>query len=212
MPTPRVLVIEHHPLMREGLRLAATLAIPGAVVDQAATIAEAEALIARHRLYRFCILDLLLPETNGFSGLMTVQHRLGLTPITLYSDRDGPALVGTAKALGAAGFILKSIGLDDTVALLRRVAGGGIAFPSGAALLPNAQTVTERLASLSAGQMRVLLALADGRSNKRIAHDLNVTEATVKAHLTTTFRKLGVVNRAQALLTLQPILGDIRSS
>lgn len=212
MPTPRVLVIEHHPLMREGLRLAAALAVPGAIIDQAANVAEAEALIGRHRLYRFCILDLLLPDTTGFSGLMTIRHRLAPTPITLYADRDGPTLVGTARALGAAGFILKSISLDDTVALLRRVAGGGTAFPNEATPPTAAQSVTERLASLSAGQMRVLLALADGRSNKRIAYDLNVTEATVKAHLTTTFRKLGVVNRAQALLTLQPILGDVRTS
>jgi DNA-binding NarL/FixJ family response regulator len=64
-----------------------------------------------------------------------------------------------------------------------------------------------RLASLSNAQRAVLVALADGRANKQIARDLGVTEATVKAHLTAIFRKLGVANRAQALLAARPLIG-----
>ncbi|KQN94580.1 LuxR family transcriptional regulator [Sphingomonas sp. Leaf231] len=198
--------------MREGLRLASSFALPGAVVDQAASVAEAEQLIARTAGYQCCILDLLLPDSNGFSGLMAIQHRLGRTPIALFSDRDGPILVSTAKALGAAGFILKSVSMDETVAILRRLLAGGTVFPSDAEPSLHAQEMTQRLSTLSAAQMRVLVALADGRANKQIARDLDVSEATVKAHLTAIFRKLGVVNRTQALLTLQPILGDIGTS
>jgi DNA-binding NarL/FixJ family response regulator len=65
-----------------------------------------------------------------------------------------------------------------------------------------------RIADLSPAQHGVLLALADGQSNKEIARDLGVTEATIKAHLTAIFRKLKVANRAQALLAIQPLIGS----
>ena len=61
--------------------------------------------------------------------------------------------------------------------------------------------------TLSPAQRGVLIALADGRSNKQLARDLDVTEATIKAHMTAIFRKLGVMNRAQAMLAVQPLLG-----
>jgi DNA-binding NarL/FixJ family response regulator len=70
----------------------------------------------------------------------------------------------------------------------------------------------DRIASLSGAQLRVLIALSDGRLNKQIAADLDVSEATVKAHLTAIFRKLDVGNRAQALLAVQPLLGDVRAT
>ena len=74
------------------------------------------------------------------------------------------------------------------------------------------QAIRCSLQKLSQAQFRVLLALSDGRSNKQIAGDLGVTEATIKAHLSATFRKLGVQNRAQALIAMQPLLRDLTSA
>jgi DNA-binding NarL/FixJ family response regulator len=179
-----------------------------AIVDEVSSIAEAQDMIGRQGRYRYCVMDLLLPDAHGFSGLMSVQHLLGPTPVAIISSQDGSSLVSTARALGAAAFILKSMTLDETAAALRRVASGQSAFPDEASIPPDTQAMTQRLATLSAAQTRVVLALADGRSNKQIARDLDVTEATVKAHLTTIFRKMAVGNRTQLLLSLQPILGQ----
>jgi DNA-binding NarL/FixJ family response regulator len=80
-------------------------------------------------------------------------------------------------------------------------------FPSGA-IPSNVPPIRDRIARLSDAQRRVLFALTDGHANKKIAYDLAITEATVKAHLTAIFRQLGVTNRSQAMLALQAILGE----
>lgn len=117
-------------------------------------------------------------------------------------------LVESARALGAAGFLYKTRPFDELARDIRRLAEGQTVFPAIAAT--NAPTgIRDRIATLSGAQLRVLLALADGSLNKQIAADLAVSEATVKAHLTAIFRKLDVSNRAQALLAVQPLLGDV---
>nr|WP_281422894.1 LuxR C-terminal-related transcriptional regulator [Sphingomonas yunnanensis] len=96
--------------------------------------------------------------------------------------------------------------LDTIAAQLRAIDGGQSIFPPADAALATSD-LKARLDTLSPAQLTVLMALADGRSNKEIARELDVTEATIKAHLTAAFRKLGVSNRTQALLTIQPVIG-----
>lgn len=204
----RVLVADDHPLTREGLALAVRAALNGVVIDTAGTIGEALRAMRERSGYRLILLDFVLPDAHGFSGLMQLQHVAGTTPIAMISAREEPALVEAARALGAAGFLYKTRPLDTLVASLREIIAGGHVFPS----VPLETTTTplrDRVASLSGAQLRVLIALADGRLNKQIAGDLDLSEATVKAHLTAIFRKLGVGNRAQALLAVQPLLGDL---
>lgn len=209
----RVLIADDHPLTREGLALAARAALNGASVDTAGSIDEALVALRERSPYRLILLDFVLPDAHGFSGLMQLQHVAGTTPIAMISAREEPALVEAARALGAAGFLYKTRPLDTLVAALREIAAGGTAFPAiAAATHAGSAPLRERIASLSGAQLRVLIALADGRLNKQIAGDLDVSEATVKAHLTVIFRKLGVGNRAQALLAVQPLLGDLATS
>jgi DNA-binding NarL/FixJ family response regulator len=203
-----VLIADDHPLTREGLALAVKAAIPGISIDTAGSIGEAEAAIANRGGYRLVLLDFVLPDARGFSGLLQLQYLLGKTPIVIVSARQDPMIVEAARALGAAGFLFKSRPLDDLAAALRRVMEGQVAFPPASATVSDAESARAKVATLSGAQLKVLLALADGRLNKQIANDLDITEATVKAHLTAIFRKLGVHNRTQALLAMQPLLGD----
>lgn len=202
-----MLVADDHPLVREGLSLAARAALPGSTVVSAGTIAEAVAEIDARAGFRMILLDLELPDAHGFSGLMALQYRDPSVPIVVVTAREDPALVEAARALGAAGFLPKSLTLDTVAAKLREIDGGRVCFPEGTVASAPADAARRRIADLSPAQHGVLLALADGRSNKEIARDLNVTEATIKAHLSAIFRKLGVSNRAQALLAIQPIIG-----
>jgi DNA-binding NarL/FixJ family response regulator len=199
--------VDDHPLTLEGLALAVRAAIPEISVDSALSIDEAVDAIGKRQTYRLVILDFILPDARGFSGFLKLQHLLHLTPIVVVSARQDPVLIEAARALGAAGFLFKSAPLDELAAALRQIAAGQAVFPAISETHSDAKPARDRISTLSGAQLKVLLALADGRLNKQIAGDLDITEATVKAHLTAIFRKLGVHNRTQALLAMQPLLG-----
>jgi DNA-binding NarL/FixJ family response regulator len=203
-----VLIADDHPLTREGLALAVRAAIPGISIDSAGSIGEAESAVATRKAYRLVLLDFVLPDARGFSGFLQLQHLLGTTPIVVVSAHGDKVVIEAARALGAAGFLSKSLPLDDLAAALRTIMSGTPVFPEATKASEPAQSARERIATLSGAQLKVLLALAEGGLNKQIAHDLDISEATVKAHLTAIFRKLGVNNRAQALLAMQPLLGE----
>ena len=108
--------------------------------------------------------------------------------------------------LGAQGFLSKSSPIDRVVSAIRVLLEGGQWFPNGVNLGAVSDATTElaaRMGTLSVAQLRVLRAIASGRQNKQIAHDLDLAEPTVKSHLSAIFRKLGVTNRTQAVLQLQ---------
>lgn len=208
-PGGRVLIADDHPLTREGLALAVRSAMPGVSVDTAGSVGEAIDAFRRHPRYRLILLDFVLPDARGFSGLMQLQHVATTpAPIAMISAHENPMLVESARALGAAGFLYKTRPLDDLAKAIREIAGGKRIFPD----IDPADSHSDlraRIATLSGAQLKVLIALADGRLNKQIAGDLNLSEATIKAHLTAIFRKLDVNNRAQALLAIQPLLGEM---
>lgn len=201
-----ILIADDHPLTREGMFLAARSARPGANVVAVGSVAEAATELDRRPGCAMIMLDFHLPDARGYSGLLQLQHQAPDVPIVIVTVREDPSLVEAAKALSAVAYVFKSRPLDEIAAILRLVLIGQTHFPSGVAISPVISAARARIADLSPAQHKVLLALADGHSNKQIAHDLHVTEATVKAHLTAVFRKLGVTNRAQALLAMQPLL------
>lgn len=201
----RVLVADDHPLTLEGMSLAARAAMPGINVTSVGTIAEAAAALRERQVFRMILLDYQLPDAHGFSGFLALQHVMPNVPIVVVTALEEPSLVEAAKALGAAGFVYKSLPLDEIAARLRLVAAGRTTFPADTVASSTIAAARARIADLSRAQHMVLIALADGRSNKEIARDLDVTEATIKAHLTAIFRKLGVSNRSQALLAVQPL-------
>lgn len=206
----RILIADDHPPIREGLALAARSALAGVTVHTAGSIADTLATIARVPIDRMVLLDLMLPDALGFSGLMTIQHEVPRVPIVIISAREEPAVVEAARALGAAGFLFKSLPLDTIARHLQEVEGGTRVFPPPPPpAAGDLRALRQRIDELSPAQRTVLIALADGRANKAIAYDLNVTEATIKAHMTAIFRKLGVTNRAQALIAVQPLFGAI---
>jgi DNA-binding NarL/FixJ family response regulator len=204
----RLLLVDDHPLIREGLALAVRVAAPHLTIDSVGTIAEAEAAIAQHRGYRLALLDLGLPDARGFSGFLRIQHALGDVPIVIVSAQQQQTLIEAAQALGAAGYLSKAQPLDETLALLKAALAGKTVFPPCGTGGHAEATARQRISGLSGAQFRVLMALGDGRTSHQIAYELGVTEATVKAHLTAIFRKLGVTNRTQAILAMQPLLAD----
>jgi DNA-binding NarL/FixJ family response regulator len=207
--TARVLITDDHPLVREGLAMAMRAAMPGAMIDFAGTIAQAESQAQSRTGYRLALLDLILPDTRGFTGLLRLQFAMPNVPIVLITACREPEFATIAKSLGAVGLLRKDNPLDELTAAFRRIVAGDHVFPEDGPVDLKTTSLQQRIATLSDAQRRVLFALADGRLNKQIAGELAVTEATIKAHVSAILRKLGVQNRMQAVLMMQPLLGAV---
>ena len=201
----RILVADDHPLIQEAIQFAVRARHPHMAVDVAGSIGEAATLIETNRDYRLLLLDYELPDAKGFGGFFRLQHLLGRVPIAILSAHDSEQIVSAARAVGAIGFLSKRQPLDTTVAGIELLLSGGRIFPNTPGPDDTAEDLRKKLDSLSTAQRRVLMALATGDLNKQIAGDLGVSEATIKAHLSAIFRKLGVNNRTQAILMMRPL-------
>jgi len=205
----RVLVVESQPLMRAAIVRLLETAWPKASIVEAADLSGVDAA-CRAGNVGLVILEPALPDATGLGALLAVQRRLPDAPVVVYTARRDDQMISSSNALGAAGYVHKSAEVDELLSVLRAAAAGARSFPSLNGAVTADQEIAamrKRLASLTATQMKVLMSVADGRLNKQVAADLQVSEAAIKAHLTGIFRKLGVHNRTQAMLALQPVLG-----
>ncbi|WAC58582.1 response regulator transcription factor [Brevundimonas sp. SL130] len=194
----RIVVADDHPLFRAALRSAVDKAAPGAAIDECGSLAEVRLALAAGSV-DLLLLDLKLSDSEGMAGLAAIRAEHPAVPVAVVSASEDAAVVRHALGLGAAGFIPKSASLPQMVeAITAILAGDGWApdTPEGDA----DDDLPARVASLTPSQLRILEGLKAGRLNKQIAFDLGVSEATIKAHLTSVFRKLGVHNRTQAVI------------
>ncbi len=201
-----ILIADDHPMCAAALSMAARQVAPDAVTHHVASLAGAlEALVDRR--FDLVLLDLMLPDAQGFVGLMAIGKARPNTPIAIVSANEQPVTIQQAARYGARGYIAKSAPMSDMVAAIRALAAGGQVFPPEAFVeeAPSMRGVDQRISALSTAQLRVLRAAAKGSANKQIAYELGITEPTVKTHFAQIFRKLGVTNRTQAILALQSL-------
>ena len=208
MPTHEILIADDHPLFRSALQQALTLGLGAqARLVEASTINELEACLAQRSDWDLVLLDLNMPGAYGFSGLVLLRGQYPHIPVVMVSAQEEASVILRAREFGASGFIPKSSSLETIQDAVRQVLDGDTWWPQ---VIEEATPVSEEaraagagLASLTPQQFRVLTMVCEGLLNKQIAYELNVSEATVKAHVTAIFRKLGVRTRTQAALLLQ---------
>lgn len=194
MPT-RIIIADDHPLFRTALSHAVGKVWPDAEVVEAGSAAAAVAALGEQA--DALLLDLHMEDSNGLSVLMDLRQDYPALPIVIVSASEEPRVYGAASQLGAAAFIPKSASLDQMREALVAVREGDNWFPDSDA---GADDDLARMASLTPAQRRILGQMRAGLLNKQIAYELDISEATVKAHITAIFRKLGVVSRTQAVL------------
>jgi DNA-binding NarL/FixJ family response regulator len=205
----KVLVVEDHALVREGLVMTLQRLRRGTEVLQAADAEAALEAMSRHEQeLDAALLDLMLPGMNGFSLLGVMRKRFPRVPVIVVSALDDVPAVERAAQLGAAAFVPKSLGSEDLLAVVRGVLEGRSSFPAqpepGHGHTRSARS-RDRVATrfrLSVAQARVLDLLLAGKTNREIGGLLGVTEGTVKIHLSAIYRALNVSNRAQALVVV----------
>src|SRR5690606_17581892 len=146
------------------------------------------------------LLDLHMPGMSGFIGLMMLRSEYPAIPVIVVSASEDPATVQRAIDYGASGFVPKSAPVDHLGAAVRTVLEGNVWMPVAAGRDEADEAIADRMVSLTPQQLRVLAGMGEGKFNKQIAHDLGVSEQTVKDHVSVILRKLGASNRTQAIL------------
>lgn len=206
--TRSVLIADDHPLFRQALALAVGKVLPDARVIEAGTLGAAAKAVGEAQELALILLDLKMPGAVGYSGIALLHAECPDVPILVVSSADGTAAAEEVRAFGAIGFLRK----DSDLAAIE----GAIAAAMGASpprVAPGSEPVDEvrqTVAGLTPTQLKVLLAVLEGKLNKQIAYDLGMSEATVKAHMTAIMRKLDVQNRTQAALVARSLGLDLR--
>lgn len=202
MPEPpiRVLVVDDHPMVREGLR--SMLSADGIeVAGEAARGAEAVSL-AGELAPDLVLLDLELPDVDGLSVLSHLRETYPNLPVLVVTMHQDPELARRAVQAGAAGYVLKGVDRQELLAGVRAVHSGGSVFDSDvlrAALAPSAVKGAQAPAStLSAVELDLLRLIAEGLTNRQIAVRMRWSHATAKKYVQRVLEKLAVSDRTQA--------------
>jgi DNA-binding NarL/FixJ family response regulator len=193
----RILVVDDHPVVREGLTSALGDEPEFEVVGAVGSAEEARAVV-RSLQPDVVLLDLELPDRNGVEAipdLLQANPQVGVLVLTAYDTEE--RVVGAVRA-GARGYLLKGAPLDEIGRAIRAVAGGGSYLEPRVApkLLGR---LAGRATVLSRREREVLRLVAQGLSTKQVARRLGITERTVKFHVASILNKLGAENRAQAV-------------
>lgn len=205
----KLVIADDHPLFRGALREAVAGLYRRAEIAEAGTFEEVSELLDKGGDVDLILLDLAMPGVRGFSGLMYLRAQFPSVPVVVVSANDDPAVIRRCMDFGASGFIPKTLGVEAMREAIAIVLNGGVWTPADVDLsaIADAETTAllARLATLTPQQVRVLMMLSEGLLNKQIAYELNVSEATVKAHVSAILQKLGVESRTQAVIAAAKI-------
>ena len=195
----RIVVVDDHPVVREGLVASLEDDPEFQVVGAAESAKEALSLVAAHKP-DVILLDLELPGVNGLAAIPGLTEAHSGSKILILTAYDTDERVLGALRAGARGYLLKGASLEEIARAIRAVhAGESYLQPRIATKVLTELGPRRRPTTLSARERAVLGLIADGRSNKQIAQTLGITERTVKFHVTSIRNKLGAENRAQAV-------------
>jgi DNA-binding NarL/FixJ family response regulator len=215
----KILVIDDHVLIREALRGVLKELRADAAVLEASNCGQAMQLIEQHADLGLILLDLSLPDRDGFSLLAELRERYPATSIVVLSGQHDHASVAKALDLGALGFIPKSGQREVMLSALQLVFAGGIYIPpeilSRQDPAPHALTqpragaeaprTTPAELGLTGRQVDVLALMMQGKSNKAICRVLDLAEPTVKNHVTAILKALKVTNRTEAVIAVNEL-------
>lgn len=210
-PMPETfLVVDDHPLFLDAMKLAINSTFTDAVIKEANSLIAALEVLDKEPSVDLILLDLNMPGTRGFEGLLELRARHPRLPVVIVSAIEDPETVHRAMTCGAAGYISKAVRRGELADAIRGVMSGEVSLPRGYEPplegSDDASDTIHRMKSLTPQQLRVMNMLKQGLLNKQIAHELGVGETTVKAHVSEILRKLGVASRTQAVIEVSKVV------
>lgn len=206
----KLLVIEDHALVREGLVRLLKQLEEEVIIVEAADGEEALIALASADDFDLVLTDLAMPNTDGFSTLDIVRQRHPDLPVAVISAYDDQPTVTRVLNHGAAGFIPKAYSGDGLLSAVREILAGNIFIPGASShaklddarpLPPSGGKLNPSDIGLTDRQAQVLALMMRGLPNRDIAKQLDLSEGTVKIHATAIFKTLGVNSRTQAMVT-----------
>lgn len=204
----KFLIADDHPLFREALQGALGNHFAELKLREAEDLDSTLAALNEDDDVDLLLLDLHMPGSGDLYGLIRVREDFPLLPVAIISGSEEPSIVAKCVGFGALGFIPKSLPSAQIAEAIDTILQGDTWVPEETrgrldAISEEDQELARKVSELTPQQYRVLHFLHEGLLNKQIAYQLNITEATVKAHITAIFRKLGVYSRTQAVLVAE---------
>jgi two-component system NarL family response regulator len=193
----RIMVVDDHPVVREGFAGMIGTEPDMRLVAEARSGEEAQRLFRQHRP-DVTLMDLRMPGVNGVEAIRAIRREFPQSRFIILTTYDGDEDIYRALEAGAQAYLLKDMLCDEILAAIRAVHAGQRRIPAEVGT-----RLAERMSGLelSGREQQVLELVVKGQSNKEIAARLDITEATVKGHVTNILSKLGVTDRTQAAIT-----------
>lgn len=206
-------IADDHPLFRNALLEVINRHFSDTQVTQSSTLESTLEALSESPEADLLLLDLNMPGSQDLFGLVTVREKYPTIPVVVVSAREDIETVSRAIGHGANGYIPKSNSPQVIYEAIQTIIDGETWVPANArnhlrSIDQEEMNLASKIASLTPQQYKVLCYLREGWLNKQIGYEIGVTEATVKAHITAIFRKLGVTNRTQAVIILSKLSLD----
>ncbi len=210
-----IIISDDHPLFRQALRTAIMPLFSDANIVEVETLGETQTELS-NRSVDLLLLDLRMSDSKGLVGLMIIKGSYPEIPVIIVSASEGAETIRSAIQAGASGYISKSASPEQIRESIQLVAQGEVAIPDVArsGVSDNERQeleAIENISLLTPTQLKVLVKMTEGMLNKQIAFYMDISEATVKSHVTAIFKKLRVRTRTQAVVLakqLEVVLSD----
>ena len=194
-PKIRVLLIDNHPLVLDGLK-AVLETFDHIEVAGTAGLAQTGLEIGRQVLPQVVLMDINMPKLSGIDAIELFRNELPQARVVMLSMHDSREYISSSVMHGAAGYILKDVSTDEIVSAIETVASGGTYFSSGVFDALMCERAEEGSDPLTPRERDILGLIVAGRSNKEIADVLGITSATTETHRKNLKRKLGITTTA----------------
>lgn len=208
----RFLVADDHPLFRDALASMLDQHYPASEIHESENLAQTLEKLAKDDGFDLLLLDLNMPGMNGLSALLELRNTYPDIPIAIISAETNKQVILQTLSYGAVGYIAKASPRPEMLKAITEIMNGSVYLPADIIRAAHCQPDTERAVSdhscisadllhtLTRRQLLVLKAMTQGAANKQIAYDMNISETTVKSHVSAILKKLGVTNRTQAVV------------
>ncbi|MDV6315655.1 response regulator transcription factor [Idiomarina sp. HP20-50] len=207
----RAIIADDHPLFRAAMKQALSDSLESDIIE-ASSFAQLEQQLKQFPQIELVFLDLSMPGNRGLTGLSVLRSQFPDILVVIVSANEDTRVIRQAMALGASGYIPKSVPLPEWQTAVTTVLAGDNWLPESMRTMNVAEPDAEmsefanKLEQLTPQQFKVLQCIADGLLNKQIAYELGVQETTIKQHASAILRKLKCINRTQAGILFRQML------
>ncbi|MDP2571485.1 DNA-binding response regulator [Vibrio sp. vnigr-6D03] len=207
----KFLIADDHPLFRDALVSVIRGRFLDCSIHQTEDVATTLEYVNEHSDTDLILLDLNMPGMGGLNGLLELRNQAPSVPVAIISAETNKQTILQTIAYGAIGFISKSSSREEMTNAFSQIINGNVYLPANIIRATDDTKFSgqrnkepafsaDMLSTLTRRQLLVLKSMSQGSANKQIAYDLNISETTVKSHVSAILKKLGVHNRIQAVV------------